>query len=618
MPRLLASADLDEWVPKLAEMTYAERAELPGVSTGRAPAAARRRGGRRGGDGAARRRRGAGLPLGAARGHHPAPARLDARQPDRTRPRPDTAGLACSGRFGCPGRRSPCPPPPCYPETCTTAFEMAADLGFDGVEVMVWTDPVSQDPDALRGLSDRFGVPVLAIHAPCLLLTQRVWSTDPWTKLQRAQAAAERVGAADRRRAPAVPLAARVRPHFVDGPAPDAERDRRDLRGREHVPVEGPQPRGRGLPAALGPARARLPGHHARPLAHRGLRAPTRCGWSRRSGDRLRHVHLADGSGSNKDEHLVPGRGGQPCAEVLERLARGGYDGHRRARGQHPPGRQPGRARGRPRGGARVRPAQPRGGRRRRRPVRDRPPALRRRRGRLRRLPARLPGAAVRRAGVGDGAAAAVVGRLRRRRRNRHLVARHRRPRRDGDRGRPGSRACCGCCASRSTSRVLPVVGDGNALPLADGRFDLVSYAQSFHWTDPDLAIGEAFRVLKPGGVLATWWNRHDLSVPWFARHQQRLFAACGWAGHDDEAWVARAARRAALAATGGDRRDPLEPADVGGRLRPQHHDQVLRVRARRPGRRTWSPPRSTSSRREHPGGYLDEPFSTYAVMARR
>ena len=92
---------------------------------------------------------------------------------------------------------------------------------------------------------------------------------------------------------------------------------------------------------------------------------------------------------------------------------------------------------------------------------------------------------------------------------------------------------------ARSTSRVLPVVGDGNALPLADGRFDLVSYAQSFHWTDPDLAIGEALRVLKPGGVLATWWNRHDVSVPWFARHQKRLFDACGWAGHDDESWVA-------------------------------------------------------------------------------
>ena len=83
----------------------------------------------------------------------------------------------------------------CYPESCTTAFEMAADLGFDGVEVMVWTDPVSQDPVALKGLSDRFSVPILAIHAPCLLLTQRVWTTDPWTKLQRAREAAEAVGA---------------------------------------------------------------------------------------------------------------------------------------------------------------------------------------------------------------------------------------------------------------------------------------------------------------------------------------------------------------------------------------------------------------------------------------
>jgi sugar phosphate isomerase/epimerase len=44
-------------------------------------------------------------------------------------------------------------------------------------------------------------------------------------------------------------------------------------------------------------------------------------------GDRLAHVHLADGSGSNKDEHLVPGRGSQPCADVLERLARTGYAG---------------------------------------------------------------------------------------------------------------------------------------------------------------------------------------------------------------------------------------------------------------------------------------------------
>jgi hypothetical protein len=38
-------------------------------------------------------------------------------------------------------------------------------------------------------------------------------------------------------------------------------------------------------------------------------------------------VHLADGSGGPRDEHLVPGRGTQPCAEVLQRLADTGYSG---------------------------------------------------------------------------------------------------------------------------------------------------------------------------------------------------------------------------------------------------------------------------------------------------
>ena len=46
-----------------------------------------------------------------------------------------------------------------------------------------------------------------------------------------------------------------------------------------------------------------------------------------RMGDRLVHLHLADGTGLPNDEHLVPGRGTQPCAEVLRRLARAGFGG---------------------------------------------------------------------------------------------------------------------------------------------------------------------------------------------------------------------------------------------------------------------------------------------------
>jgi hypothetical protein len=45
-------------------------------------------------------------------------------------------------------------------------------------------------------------------------------------------------------------------------------------------------------------------------------------------GGRLSHVHMADGTGvTNRDEHLVPGRGAQPCAPLLEKLAADGYSG---------------------------------------------------------------------------------------------------------------------------------------------------------------------------------------------------------------------------------------------------------------------------------------------------
>jgi sugar phosphate isomerase/epimerase len=46
-----------------------------------------------------------------------------------------------------------------------------------------------------------------------------------------------------------------------------------------------------------------------------------------RMGERLTHLHLADGTGVPRDEHLVPGRGSQPCAEVCERLVASGFGG---------------------------------------------------------------------------------------------------------------------------------------------------------------------------------------------------------------------------------------------------------------------------------------------------
>jgi sugar phosphate isomerase/epimerase len=216
-----------------------------------------------------------------------------------------------------------------YPESVTAAFQLAAKLGYDGVEVMVWTDPISQDPYALLRLSEHYQVPILAIHAPCLIITQRVWTTDPWVKLQKAQFAAELLGA----------QTVVVHPPFR------WQRDyARDFRaGIERMSgetdirfaVENMFPlrvRGREVSAyqpTWDVAFEQEPYRdYTLDLSHAAVSQSDTLAMLESMGSRLTHLHIGDGTGLNKDEHLVPGRGDQPCVEVLERVAAQGYAGH--------------------------------------------------------------------------------------------------------------------------------------------------------------------------------------------------------------------------------------------------------------------------------------------------
>ncbi len=207
-----------------------------------------------------------------------------------------------------------------YPESTAAAFEIARRLGYDGIELMVFTDAVSQDPDAVRTLSDYYGIPVLSVHSPCLLVTQRVWSTDAWEKLRRSQAAAELLGAST----------VVVHPPFrwQRDYARDFETGLARMRDETDVvfAVENMYP----WRAASREWAAYLPDwdprnqdypHVTLDLSHTSVSGTSAMAMAADLGDRLAHIHMADGSGLARDEHLIPGRGNQPCAQMLEQLA---------------------------------------------------------------------------------------------------------------------------------------------------------------------------------------------------------------------------------------------------------------------------------------------------------
>jgi sugar phosphate isomerase/epimerase len=214
-----------------------------------------------------------------------------------------------------------------YPLKCATTFELAARLGYDGIEVMVWTDPVSQDPEALRRLSEHHGLPIVSLHAPTLLLTQRVWGTDPWPKLRTSCEVAVAAGAGTVVVHPPFAYQREYARGFAIGVAELA------AEFGVKIAVENMFPwriMGRERQAYLphwDPVGQPYE-HVTLDLSHTATAGSDALAMAEALGDRLVHLHLADGSGGAKDEHLIPGRGGQPCAELLEGLAAKGWDGN--------------------------------------------------------------------------------------------------------------------------------------------------------------------------------------------------------------------------------------------------------------------------------------------------
>jgi sugar phosphate isomerase/epimerase len=238
-----------------------------------------------------------------------------------------------------------------YPLRTEAAFEYAARLGYDGVELMVWAETASQDVDAIAKMSAQYDVPVLSVHAPCLLISQRVWGANPIPKLDRSVRAAEELGAQTVVVHPPFRWQRRYAEGFADQVAElESSSDvmvavenmfpfRTDrFFGAGQSSIERMRRRG-GTPgvavSAFAPSYDPLDGdyaHYTLDLSHAATAGTDAIEMAGRMGidgpDGLVHLHLCDGSGAATDEHLVPGYGSQPAAEICQMLAASSFAGH--------------------------------------------------------------------------------------------------------------------------------------------------------------------------------------------------------------------------------------------------------------------------------------------------
>jgi SAM-dependent methyltransferase len=68
---------------------------------------------------------------------------------------------------------------------------------------------------------------------------------------------------------------------------------------------------------------------------------------------------------------------------------------------------------------------------------------------------------------------------------------------------------------SNSLPDTPALLGTAEQIPLPDSHVDAVLVAQAWHWVDPERAIPEVARVLRPGGRLGLVWNTRDERLGW-------------------------------------------------------------------------------------------------------
>lgn len=214
-----------------------------------------------------------------------------------------------------------------FPESTASGFEIASRLGFDGLEVMIGIDPVAADIEAVLKLRDYHGVPVTSIHAPTLVVTQLVWrGTGHWDKLRRSAEMALALDCDVVVVHPPFRWQGDYAAGFVAGISSISAETGVRFCVENMYPWRTPAGEYKAYRPTWDPTDQPFD-HLTLDLSHAATAQLRSMDLVKAWGQRLQHIHLTDGQGSFRDEHLSPGEGNQDAEGVLEWVVRNGYVG---------------------------------------------------------------------------------------------------------------------------------------------------------------------------------------------------------------------------------------------------------------------------------------------------
>ncbi len=210
-----------------------------------------------------------------------------------------------------------------YPFGLDRVYALAAEAGYDGVEIMMDERWDTHQPDYLNGLAEKYGIPIRALHPP---LFRGAWNLDPEENLVRAARLAPKVGAE-----------VVVAHPPADGIRLEAWSNNALADAREEgvtVAVENmPRDRAQGLIFGWDRQYCYRPetllnlGEVTIDTSHLAASGVGIIYALEILEGQVRHIHLSDSKLTGRDEHRVPGKGKLPLKEFLVALGQSDYPG---------------------------------------------------------------------------------------------------------------------------------------------------------------------------------------------------------------------------------------------------------------------------------------------------